>query len=56
MRSLKKLEIIIKGVTNMIDLEHTSPGEILQEEFLKPMNATAYRLAKEIHIPQSRMV
>ena len=52
MRSLKKLEIIIKKVTNMIDLKPASPGEILQEEFLKPMNVTAYRLAKEIHIPQ----
>ena len=53
---MKKLEIIIKKVTNMIDLKPASPGEILQEEFLKPMNVTAYRLAKEIHIPQSRMV
>ncbi len=39
----------------MIDLEPTSPGEILQEEFLEPMNITAYRLAKEVHIPQSRI-
>ena len=39
----------------MIDLKPASPGEILQEEFLKPMNVTAYRLAKEIYIPQSRM-
>ena len=39
----------------MIVLEPVSPGEILQEEFLGPMNVTAYRLAKEIHIPQSRI-
>ena len=39
----------------MMDLEPVSPGEILQEEFLKPMNITAYRLAKEVHIPQSRI-
>ncbi len=32
-----------------------SAGEILQEEFLTPMNITAYRLAKEVHIPQSRV-
>ena len=25
-------------------------GEILKEEFLEPMNITAYRLAKEIHV------
>ena len=53
---MKKLEIIIKKVTNMIDLKPASPGEILKEELLKPMNVTAYRFAKEIHIPQSRMV
>lgn len=39
----------------MIDLEPVSSGEILQEEFLEPMNVTAYRLAKEVHIPQSRI-
>lgn len=39
----------------MMDLEPISPGEILQEEFLEPMNITAYRLAKAIHIPQSRI-
>ena len=39
----------------MMELEPTSPGEILQEEFLEPMNVTAYRLAKEVHIPQSRI-
>ncbi len=39
----------------MMDLEPISPGEILQEEFLEPMNVTAYRLAKEVHIPQSRI-
>lgn len=38
-----------------MNLEPITPGEILQEEFLKPMNITAYRLAKEIHIPQSRI-
>jgi len=31
------------------------PGEILQEEFLKPMGITAYRLAKETGIPQTRI-
>ena len=38
-----------------MDLKPTSPGEISQEEFLEPMNITAYRLAKEVHIPQSRV-
>lgn len=31
------------------------PGEVLQEEFLIPMNITAYKLAKDIHIPQTRV-
>ena len=26
------------------------PGEILREEFLKPMNISAYRLAVELHV------
>lgn len=31
------------------------PGEILFEEFLEPMNLSAYRLAKETNIPQTRI-
>lgn len=31
------------------------PGEILEQEFLKPMNITAYRLAKEIGVQQTRI-
>ncbi len=31
------------------------PGEILLEEFLKPMAITQYRLAKEIDVPQRRI-
>ena len=30
-------------------------SEILQEEFMIPMNLSAYRLAKEIHVPVSRI-
>jgi addiction module HigA family antidote len=30
------------------------PGEILLEEFLKPLNISAYRLSKDIGIPQTR--
>ena len=32
-----------------------SPGELLYEEFLKPMGITKYRLAKEIHVPAQRV-
>ena len=31
------------------------PGEILEEEFLKPLDITAYRLAKETKIPATRI-
>lgn len=31
------------------------PGEILLEEFLKPLGVTQYRLAKEIGVPQRRI-
>ncbi len=31
---------------------NTHPGEILKEEFLDPMNITAYRLAKSIDVQQ----
>ena len=30
-------------------------GEILSEEFLKPFGLSAYRLAKDIHVPVSRI-
>ena len=32
-----------------------SMGEILREEFMEPLGVTAYRLAKEIHVPVSRI-
>jgi len=31
------------------------PGEILLEEFLKPMGITPYRLSKETGVPQTRI-
>ena len=36
-------------------LPNIHPGEILQEEFLVPLNITPYRLAKETRIPQTRI-
>jgi addiction module HigA family antidote len=32
-----------------------TPGEILVDEFLKPLGVTQYRLAKEIGVPQRRI-
>ena len=36
-------------------LPNIHPGEVLKEEFLEPMNITAYRIAKETDIPQTRI-
>jgi addiction module HigA family antidote len=39
----------------MAKLKNIHPGEILLEEFLLPLNISAYRLAKDIEIPQTRV-
>lgn len=31
------------------------PGEVLREEFMKPMNLTAYALAKALGVPRTRI-
>ena len=36
-------------------LNNIHPGEILLEEFLKPLGISAYRLSKDIAIPQTRI-
>ena len=36
-------------------MDPVHPGEILLEEFLKPMGISQYRLAKEIHVPLRRV-
>lgn len=39
----------------MRKVPYPHPGEVLMEEFLKPMGITQYRLAKEIGVPQRRI-
>ena len=39
----------------MREVAYPTPGEILFEEFLKPMGLTQYRLAKEIGVSQRRI-
>lgn len=39
----------------MKTLPNIHPGEVLEEEFLKPLKISAYRLAKEAKIPQTRI-
>jgi addiction module HigA family antidote len=38
----------------MEKLLNIHPGEILLEEFLKPLNISAYKLSKDLGIPQTR--
>jgi addiction module HigA family antidote len=39
----------------MKKIKNIHPGEILNEEFLRPLKITAYRLAKDTTIPQTRI-
>ncbi len=39
----------------MSNLQNIHPGEILLEEFLKPLGISAYRLSKDTFIPQTRI-
>lgn len=39
----------------MARLPNIHPGEILQDEFLKPMGITPYRLAKDTIMPATRV-
>ena len=39
----------------MKKLKNIHPGEILLEEFLLPLEISAYRLSKDIAIPQTRI-
>lgn len=36
-------------------IETPKVSEILKEEFMEPMNISAYRLANDIHVPVSRI-
>ncbi len=39
----------------MEKLKNITPGEILLEEFLIPLEISQYRLAKDLNIPQTRV-
>lgn len=36
-------------------LKNVHPGEVLGEEFLKPLGVSAYRMAKEVGVPATRV-
>lgn len=39
----------------MKELSNIHPGEVLNEEFFKPLKLTAYKLSKDLNIPQTRI-
>lgn len=39
----------------MDTLKNIHPGEVLREEFLEPLQVSAYRLSRETFIPQTRI-
>lgn len=39
----------------MAKIKNIHPGEVLLEEFLLPLNISAYKIAKDIGIPQTRV-
>ena len=51
--TLKSLTTTKKGIGR--GLPNIHPGEILLEEFLKPLKITGYRLSKETHMPATRV-
>ena len=52
---LAKTDFRAVTVTGGKRIAPTSPGEILRDEFLKPMGLSNYRLAKEIDVPAQRI-
>ena len=50
-----KLWITIKKIMKSKLLANITPGEILEEDFLKPMGLSQYRLAKDISVPARRI-
>jgi len=39
----------------MENISNVHPGEILEKEFLEPLNITAYKLAKAVDVQQTRI-
>jgi len=50
-----KLWIIINKLMKNKQLANITPGEILEEDFLKPLGLSQYRLAKDISVPPRRI-
>ena len=54
---IREADIYFGVVFNMSNNMHLPTiGQILKEEFLDPLDITAYRLAKDIGVPSSRVL
>lgn len=52
---MSRSSIITEGVQTMREVPLAHPGEILSEDFLKPMGISQYALAKAIGVPPRRI-
>ena len=52
---MSKSPTTTKGKKHEERLPPVHPGEVLLEEYLKPLELTQYRLAKEIRVPRRRV-
>jgi addiction module HigA family antidote len=55
MPGTSKSSIITEELIKMADFAPTHPGEVLREDFLKPMGLSQYALAKAIGVAQIRV-
>lgn len=53
--SFIKLRLLIITEVRVMSIEIPTIGEILKEEFMDPMGLSAYRIAKDIGVPTSRI-
>src|ERR1043165_1177623 len=51
----RNFRLSLKISKNMAKLKNIHPGEVLSAEFLVPFGISAYKLAKDIGIPQTRV-
>ena len=54
-RRLARTGVVMARKKRPAKLWNIHPGEILREEFLKPMGMTAYELAKRLRVPVPRI-
>jgi len=55
MRLKSKLLITTKKPMNQIDLKNITPGEILWEDYMKPMGLSQNALARALDVPARRI-